>query len=617
MVEPWESLGQYRPRHWFWLDAVALLLGLSACGVMVALIWTATASPQAHYPAQDAGTRFWAELALACQLAAVGLGVASILMRRRLARTNALLSEQAIDLSTTLRSIGDAVITADVDGRITRMNPVAESLTGWTTREAVGRPLVDVFHAVDARTHEPIVPPTGPLLQEGGTATVADDTILTARDGAERHVVNTTAPISNGNGRIQGTVLVFHDMTAEYDVREELRESESLHRELMKNLPAGIVIIDPDTRVIENINPYAAALFGAPEDQIVGNRCHAFLCPAEERACPICDLNQTVDNSERVMLRANGSRIPILKSVKRIQVRGRDKLLECFVNISAHKRMEDDLQRAKQALEQHVVALRFANQALEQSTRIVESGARAKSELMTNMSHEIRTVETAIVGFAERLLAEPGLEKAPLHRKAALQTIARNGRRMLTIIDEILNLSDVEDSDHVAPRNVVQEVSSSPPPARLDCRVLLAEDAPDIQVLIAALLRDKGAEVKIVDNGQLAVDEVWAAIRDGRPFDVVLMDIHMPILDGCAAAQRLRLEGYEGRIIALTTRCKEADHQKYLASGCNDLITKPIDNDRLIALVAESAAAARAAKPTPSDDPTVHPTPGVEDTVRS
>jgi signal transduction histidine kinase len=205
-----------------------------------------------------------------------------------------------------------------------------------------------------------------------------------------------------------------------------------------------VIIVDPVTRKIENVNSHAATLFGAPEDQIVGRRCHSFLCPVQDGACPICDLDQVVDNSEKIMLRANGSRLPILKSVKRIQVQGREKLLECFVNITNHKRTEEDLRRAKQSLEQHVVALRFANQALEETSRVVESGAQAKGELLSNLSHEIRMTMTGILRYANRLLTEPGLEKAPTHRVEAFQTIAQNGRQLLTIIDNILDLSEIE-----------------------------------------------------------------------------------------------------------------------------------------------------------------------------
>ena len=97
-------------------------------------------------------------------------------------------------------------------------------------------------------------------------------------------------------------------------------------RDLMENLPMGVFIVDPVTRLVEEVNQQAADWFGAPKEQIIGRRCHAFVCPAAEHACPVCDLGSRVDRSERVLLRADGTRMAILKSVKRTRVDGREKL---------------------------------------------------------------------------------------------------------------------------------------------------------------------------------------------------------------------------------------------------------------------------------------------------
>jgi PAS domain S-box-containing protein len=126
-----------------------------------------------------------------------------------------------------------------------------------------------------------------------------------------------------------------------FKTQEALRESEIPHRKLMAKLPAGVIIIDPLTRTIKSANARAAAMFGVAAEHIVGRQCHSFLCPAQEKSCPALDLDQEVDDSERVILHADGSRRPVLKSVIRIQLCGQEKLMERFVDIAERKRAEE------------------------------------------------------------------------------------------------------------------------------------------------------------------------------------------------------------------------------------------------------------------------------------
>ncbi len=130
-----------------------------------------------------------------------------------------------------------------------------------------------------------------------------------------------------------------------------LRQSEALQRLLLENLPAGAIVVDPVTRIIESVNETAAALFGATKQDIIGRRCHSFLCPVEEGACPICDLDQEVDHAEREMLCADGNTVPVLKSVKRVQIQSQDKLLECFVDITKSKKAEKALRESEEYLQ--------------------------------------------------------------------------------------------------------------------------------------------------------------------------------------------------------------------------------------------------------------------------
>lgn len=137
-------------------------------------------------------------------------------------------------LAVTLRSIGDAVIATDRGGAVTLFNGVAEALTGWSAEDATGRPLEEVFHVIDEGTRgrgNPLDGSPGEGIDFGpGTHT------LVARDGTERTIASTTAPIRDASGDIVGVVLVFRDQTKERRAREALRQSEQRLRALADSM---------------------------------------------------------------------------------------------------------------------------------------------------------------------------------------------------------------------------------------------------------------------------------------------------------------------------------------------------------------------------------------------
>ena len=117
--------------------------------------------------------------------------------------------------------------------------------------------------------------------------------------------------------------------------------------------------------------------------------------------------------------------------------------------------------------------------------------------------------------------------------------------------------------------------------------MLLAEDSPDNQRLIEFVLQKSGALVTVRGDGQAAVDAALSATALGTPFDVILMDMQMPVLDGYGATALLRSKGYRGTIIALTAHAMSGDREKCLAAGCDDYATKPVNFPALLDKIAQ------------------------------
>jgi PAS domain S-box-containing protein len=152
-----------------------------------------------------------------------------VLLRREIAQreqAEAALRRSEENLAVTLHSIGDAVLATDTAGRVTRLNSVAEELTGWTQAEALGRPVDEVFTIVNEETRQPAVVPVAKVLASGELHGLANHTVVIARDGTERPIADSAAPIRDRDGRMIGVVLVFRDVTIEKQAERAIAESE-------------------------------------------------------------------------------------------------------------------------------------------------------------------------------------------------------------------------------------------------------------------------------------------------------------------------------------------------------------------------------------------------------
>ncbi|VAW93397.1 diguanylate cyclase/phosphodiesterase (GGDEF & EAL domains) with PAS/PAC sensor(s) [hydrothermal vent metagenome] len=152
-------------------------------------------------------------------------------------------NQQRQYLAQTLDSIGDAVISTDTEGNITRMNPVAEKLTGWSINEAHGLSVKKVFNICNAITQEPITNPIEKVIENAEIVHLSNHTTLIAKDGTQYQIADSAAPIKDGN-LILGMVLVFNDVTEQYKLRQAFNISEQKYQALTTIAPVGIYYVD-------------------------------------------------------------------------------------------------------------------------------------------------------------------------------------------------------------------------------------------------------------------------------------------------------------------------------------------------------------------------------------
>jgi PAS domain S-box-containing protein len=184
-------------------------------------------------------------------------------------RAEADLERQREWLRVTLSSIGDAVIATDIDGRISFMNPVATALTGWPESEAMGRRLDEIFTIVNETTRAAAPNPAHEVLERGVVVGLANHTVLIARDGSERPIDDSAAPIRSADGTLFGVVLVFHDVSHRRRTEAELKLSESRFRLLIEQSPLSIQVFSPDGSCIQ-ANEAWEQLWQAHREQLAG-----------------------------------------------------------------------------------------------------------------------------------------------------------------------------------------------------------------------------------------------------------------------------------------------------------------------------------------------------------
>ena len=203
-------------------------------------------------------------------------------MQQQLRQSVRALSESEENLALTLDCIGDAVIATDREGLVTRMNPVAEQLTGWLVSEAIGRSVRDVFPIVDSESLEPVANPVYQALTQGEIVTLSNHTTLLAKNAEQYQIADSAAPIRNGE-TIIGAILVFHDVTEQYRMRQQLLDSQKHLKQHIEQTPLAVIEWDRDFVVVD-WNPAAEQIFGYSKVEAVGHNSSDLIVPPETRA---------------------------------------------------------------------------------------------------------------------------------------------------------------------------------------------------------------------------------------------------------------------------------------------------------------------------------------------
>ena len=407
------------------LYAVSLLLLLSA------LLWVNAGQLRVHAEARERATE---------QLAAE---------RRRLA--------------VTLRSIGDGVIATDELGRVTILNSVAEALTGWTAAEARGRSLHEVFPIVNERTRAPVENPVDRVLREGVVVGLANHTALRARDGTERPIADSGAPIRDREGRVHGVVLVFRDQTEERRAAAALA-AEHDRAEWLASFPARnpfpVLEVDLDGRV-RYANAAAERLLPGIRD---GAERHPWLAAWPEVAGAFRERGEAaLERSVTVGPRTFHQSMYFVPETGCVRVYG--------VDVTARAAAEAAVREREERLRAHVAELVDAQAALREASR-------RKDEFLGMLSHELRNPLAPIrnsIFVLER--AAPDGEQAARARGV----IARQVGHLTRIVDDLLDVTRIERGLIVLHR------------VRVDLRELAAQAAEDFR----HLLSDRGLELRV------------------------------------------------------------------------------------------------------------------------
>ena len=275
-------------------------------------------------------------------------------LNEELRQANTTLRNSEENLAVTLNSIGDAVIATDADTLVTQMNPVAEHLTGWSFKDAVGRPVIEVFNIINKATRKPSTVPVMETLSRGTIQGLANHTVLIARDKSECDIADSCAPILDREGRVIGAVLVFRDVTKEYATQLALRDSVALVQTIYNTVADGLVTLHAQGGIVETVNPAAEEMFGFSAAELKGKPL-SLLIPELDQDQPTVSLGYLAASVEAQAngqarqvtgRRKDGTGFPLEMAASEMRM-GEEGYFTCLLrDITARKQAEEALAKA-------------------------------------------------------------------------------------------------------------------------------------------------------------------------------------------------------------------------------------------------------------------------------
>ena len=269
-----------------------------------------------------------------------------------------------------ISSCPDPVVVYNPDGRVIDANPAFEKLFGWNVSEMKDMKLNFVPKDQIRDTAIAI------KKMRSGLPVVRFETRRFAKNGKIIEVDISATDFRSAQDKLLGFVVFFRDITERKRLELSLKESEKTLRKILESINIGVVITDYKNHTIEYANPAALEMIGASQQEVIGKTCHQFICSAAKGKCPITDLGQEVDRAEKVLLTADGNELPVLKTVVCLDLGGRKRILESFLDTSEIKKAQDErLARCslQAAIETAGAACHELNQPLQTIMNLTEA----------------------------------------------------------------------------------------------------------------------------------------------------------------------------------------------------------------------------------------------------